>query len=82
MQKECNNRNLVVGKKISIFGYNDHNNYLSSQNLTFISHSLASMGQESVQILKNIERGEKPKNLGKLINPILHEGISDGPLVK
>jgi len=38
------------------------------------------MGQESVQILKNIERGEKPKNQAKLIKPILHEGKSDGPL--
>ena len=40
------------------------------------------MGQESVQILKNIERGEKAKNQSKLIKPILHEGNSDGPLIK
>ena len=55
--------------------------YLSSQNLTFISHPLSSMGQESVQILKNLEWGEKPKNQLKLIEPILHEGTSDGPLI-
>ena len=78
--QECKNRNFSVGKNISVVGYNDHENYLSSQNLTFISHPLASMGQESVQILKNIERGEKPKNQTKLIKPILHEGKSDGPL--
>ena len=40
------------------------------------------MGQESVQILKNIELGEEPKNQVKLIEPILHEGNSDGPLKK
>ena len=79
--QECNNRKLDIGKNISVVGYNDHDNYLSSQNLTFISHPLSSMGQESVQILKNIERGEKPKNQGKLIEPILHEGTSDGPLI-
>ena len=78
--QECKNRNLSVGKNVSVVGYNDHDNYLSSQNLTFISHPLASMGQEAVQILKNIERGEKPKNQAKLIEPILHEGKSDGPL--
>ena len=78
--QECKNRNLSVGKNVSVVGYNDHDNYLSSQNLTFISHPLASMGQKAVQILKNIERGEKPKNQAKLIEPILHEGKSDGPL--
>jgi LacI family transcriptional regulator len=76
--EECKNRNLYIGKDISVVGYNDHDNYLSSQNLTFISHPLSSMGQESVQILKNIERGEKPNNQAKLIEPILHEGKSDG----
>jgi len=80
--QECKNQNLNVGKDISVVGYNDHDNYLSSQNLTFISHPLTSMGQESVQILKNIERGEKAKNQSKLIKPILHEGNSDGPLIK
>ena len=64
--QECKNRNLSIGKNISVVGYNDHDNYLSSQNLTFISHPLASMGQESVQILKNIERGEKTKKTSKI----------------
>ena len=80
--QECNNQNLAIGKDISVVGYNDHDNYLSSQNLTFISHPLSSMGQESVQILKNIERGEKPNDQTKLIKPILHEGTSDGHLKK
>jgi len=80
--QECKNQKLNIGKDISVVGYNDHDNYLSSQNLTFISHPLTSMGQESVQILKNIERGEKAKNQSKLIKPILHEGNSDGPLIK
>ena len=80
--QECNNRRLKVGSNISVVGYNDHDNYLSSQNLTFISHPLLSMGQESVQILKNIERGEKPNEQIKLIEPILHEGKSDGHLKK
>ena len=80
--QECKNRNLVVGKDISVVGYNDHDNYLSSQNLTTISHPLSSMGQESVQILKNIERGAKPNDQTKLIEPILHEGTSDSRLKK
>jgi len=78
--QECKSRNLVVGNNISVVGYNDHDNYLSSQNLTFISHPLAQMGMDSVNILKKIENGYHPDEVNKLIEPILHEGKSDGPL--
>ena len=78
--QECRNRNLVIGSNISVVGYNDYDNYLSSQNLTFISHPLAQMGMDSVNILKKIENGYHPDEVSKLIEPILHEGKSDGPL--
>jgi len=78
--QECKNQNLVVGKNISVVGYNDYDYYLSSQNLTFISHPLAQMGMDSVNILKKIENGYHPDEVSKLIEPILHEGKSDGPL--
>ena len=78
--QECKNQNLVVGKDISVVGYNDYDYYLSSQNLTYISHPLAQMGTDSVNILKKIENGYHPDEVSKLIKPILHEGKSDGPL--
>ena len=78
--QECKNQNLVVGKNISVVGYNDYDYYLSSQNLTYISHPLAQMGTDSVNILKKIENGYHPDEVSKLIEPILHEGRSDGPL--
>jgi LacI family transcriptional regulator len=78
--QECQKRELIIGKDISIVGYNDHDNYLSSQNLTFISHPLIKMGEASVKMLKNIEDGANPKDTSKLIEPILHEGKSDGKL--
>ena len=78
--QECRNRNLVVGKNISVVGYNDYDYYLSSQNLTYISHPLAQMGVDSVNILKKIENGYHPDEVSKLIEAILHEGKSDGPL--
>jgi DNA-binding LacI/PurR family transcriptional regulator len=78
--QECKNRNLVIGSNISVVGYNDYDNYLSSQNLTFISHPLSQMGMDSVNILKKIENGYHPDEVNKLIEPILHEGKSDGPL--
>ena len=78
--QECKNQNLVVGKNISVVGYNDYDYYLSSQNLTYISHPLAQMGTDSVNILKKIENGYHPDEVSKLIKPILHEGKSDGPL--
>ena len=79
--QECKNRNLLVGNDISLVGYNDHDNYLSSQNLTYISHPLSQMGTDSVNILKKIENGSKPDEVSKLIGPILHKGKSDGPLI-
>ena len=76
--QECQRRGLDVPKDISIVGYNDHDNYLSSQNLTFISHPLSKMGKMAVEILEKIENGENPNKLSKLIEPILNEGRSDG----
>ena len=81
-QVECKNQKLNIGKDISLVGYNDYDNYLSSQNLTYISHPLSQMGIDSVNILKKIENGYHPDEVCKLIEPILHEGKSDGPLVK
>ena len=74
------NKPLVIGSNISVVGYNDYDNYLSSQNLTFISHPLSQMGMDSVNILKKIENGYHPDEVNKLIEPILHKGKSDGPL--
>ena len=78
--QECQKKGLNIGKDISIVGYNDHDNYLSSQNLTFISHPLIKMGEISVKMLKDIENGVNPKDTSNLIEPILHEGKSDGKL--
>ena len=50
--QECQRRGLHTPKDISIVGYNDHDNYLSSQNLTFISHPLAKMGKMAIEWLK------------------------------
>ena len=75
--QECQKRGLEVPKDISLVGYNDHDNYLSSQNLTFISHPLAEMGKMAVEILEKIENGVAPKKLSKLIEPILNKGKSD-----
>ena len=77
---ECKNQKLNVGKDISVVGYNDYDNYLSTQNLTYISHPLLQMGIDSVNILKKIENGDSPDSVSKLIEPILHEGKSDGLL--
>ena len=76
--QECQQRGLNVPKDISVVGYNDHDNYLSSQNLTFISHPLTEMGKVSVEILEKIEKGVQPSKLSKLIEPILNKGKSDG----
>jgi len=78
--QECQKRGLIIGKNISVVGYNDHDNYLSSQNLTFISHPLTKMGKMSVEMLKNMEKGVKPESLSKLIEPLLHKGKSDGKI--
>ena len=78
--QECQLRGLDAPKDISIVGYNDHDNYLSSQNLTFISHPLSKMGKMAVEILEKIEKGEDPNKLSKLIEPILNKGKSDGKI--
>lgn len=78
--QECQKRNLIIGKDISIVGYNDHHTYLSSLNLTFISHPLIKMGKMSVEMLKKIDNGDDPNSLSKLIEPILYEGKSDGKI--
>ena len=56
------------------------NNYLSSLNLTFISHPLSKMGEASVKMLKDIENGANPEDTSKLIEPILNKGKSDGKI--
>ena len=78
--QECQKKNLIIGKDISVVGYNDNQNYLSSLNLTFISHPLIKMGKMSVDILKKIDNGNDPESLSKLVEPILHEGKSDGKI--
>jgi LacI family transcriptional regulator len=78
--QECQKKGLNVPNDISVVGYNDHDNYLSSQNLTFISHPLTKMGKMAVEILEKIEKGENPNNLSKLIEPILNKGKSDGKI--
>ena len=78
--QECQKKGLNVPNDISVVGYNDHDNYLSSQNLTFISHPLTKMGKMAVEILEKIEKGQNPNNLSKLIEPILNEGKSDGKI--
>ena len=76
--QECQRRGLVIAKDISVVGYNDQDNYLSSQNVTYISHPLGEMGKMAVKMLEQIDQGENPENLSKLIKPILNKGKSDG----
>ena len=76
--QECQRRGLVIAKDISVVGYNDQDNYLSSQNVTYISHPLAEMGKMAIKMLEQLDQGEKPENLSKLIKPILNKGKSDG----
>ena len=78
--QECQRRGLVIAKDISVVGYNDHDNYLSSQNLTYISHPLAEMGKMAVDMLEKMDKGERPENLTQLIEPILNKGNSDGKI--
>ena len=78
--QECQKRNIIIGKDISVVGYNDNQTYLSSLNLTFISHPLIKMGEMTVEMLKKINNGDDPESLSKLIDPILHEGKSDGKI--
>ena len=76
--QECQRRGFVIAKDISVVGYNDQDNYLSSQNVTYISHPLAEMGKMAIKMLEQLDQGEKPENLSKLIKPILNKGKSDG----
>jgi LacI family transcriptional regulator len=78
--QECQRNGLNLGEDISIVGYNDHDNYLSSQNLTFISHPLNKMGKISVEMLNKLEKGYKASSLSKLMEPILNKGKSDGKI--
>ena len=64
--------------KRQVVGYNDQDNYLSSQNVTYISHPLAEMGKMAINMLEQLDKGEKPENLTQLIKPILNKGKSDG----
>ena len=75
--QECQKRGMQIPNDISLVGYNDHDNYLSSQNLTFISHPLTEMGKMAVDMLDKIENGISPKEISKLIDPILNKGKSD-----
>jgi len=75
--QECHNRKLKIGKDIAVVGFNDHDNYLSNQNLTYISHPLKKMGKNAVKMLENLEKGESPGNQSMLIDPVLHEGSLD-----
>ena len=51
--------------------------------ITYIkTNPLSQMGVDSVNIFKKLENGHNPDEVSKLIEPILHEGKSDGPLSK
>ena len=78
--QECQKRGMIIPKDISLVGYNDQDNYLSSQNLTYISHPLTKMGKMAVKMLEKMDQGVKPENLTQLIEPILHKGKSDGKI--
>ena len=67
---------LEIGKDISVVVFNDQDSYLSSQNLTYISHPLMEMGKQSVKILQNLEQDISIKKVSTLIEPILNEGTS------
>ena len=73
---KCKDMKLEIGKDISVVGFNDQDSYLSSQNLTYISHPLMEMGKQSVKILQNLEQDKSIKKLSTLIEPILNEGTS------
>jgi LacI family transcriptional regulator len=73
----CQELKLEVGKDISVVGFNDQDSYLSSQNLTYISHPLMEMGKQSVKILKDLDQDIPISKVSTLIEPILNEGTSD-----
>ena len=73
---KCQDMKLEIGKDISVVGFNDQDSYLSSQNLTYISHPLMEMGKQSVKILQNLEQDISIKKVSTLIEPILNQGTS------
>ena len=73
---ECQNLKLNVGKDISVVGFNDQDSYLSSQNLTYISHPLMEMGRQSVKMLEQLDQNIPKRKISTLIEPILNEGTS------
>ena len=73
----CQELKLEVGKDISVVGFNDQDSYLSSQNLTYISHPLMEMGKQSVKILQDLDQNFSVNKVSTLIEPILNEGTSD-----
>ena len=68
---------LEVGKDISVVGFNDQDSYLSSQNLTYISHPLMEMGKQAVKILQSLDQDFSVNKVSTLIEPILNEGTRD-----
>ena len=73
---ECQNLKLNVGKDISVVGFNDQDSYLSSQNLTYISHPLMEMGRQTVKMQEQLEQNIPKSKISTLIEPILNEGTS------
>ena len=74
---KCQDLKLEIGKDISVVGFNDQDSFLSSQNLTFISHPLMEMGKYSVKMLQDLDKGVPINKVSTLIEPILNEGTSD-----
>jgi LacI family transcriptional regulator len=74
---KCQDLKLEIGKDISVVGFNDQDSFLSSQNLTFISHPLMEMGKHSVKMLQDLDKGVPINKVSTLIEPILNEGTSD-----
>ena len=53
---KCQELKLDIGQDISVVGFNDQDSYLSSQNLTYISHPLMEMGRQSVKMLEQLDQ--------------------------
>ncbi len=74
---KCQDLKLNIGQDISVVGFNDQDSYLSSQNLTYISHPLMEMGKRSVKMLEDLDQDIPISKVSTLIEPILNEGTSD-----
>ena len=74
---KCQDLKLEIGKDLSVVGFNDQDSFLSSQNLTFISHPLMEMGKHSVKMLQDLDQDIPISKVSTLIEPILNEGTSD-----